>query len=170
MKQELTDELERCKRLFNNVFNTVEGTNAHDDATLDSDSARNGLRDMVFDYIAYARQMALDEMPGDPLRFAASSLKKIRRSWNALRFFDRESYQEGFPSHHDVMNAGNGDVRDGKRPLQQYSWNSVPNQTAHLGITDAPLSKRRTSSPKSQYPTSEYLALPRARRGRRGTT
>merc|ERR1711895_105174 len=102
-------------------------------------------------------------MPGDPLRFAASSLKKIRRSWNALRFFDRESYQEGFPSHHDVMNAGNGDVRDGKRPLQQYSWNSVPNQTAHLGITGAPLSKRRTSSPKSHYQTSEYLALPRAR-------
>ena len=105
MKDDLNHEMERCRQLFDIVMATVEDTNDYDDAALESDSARNGLRDMVCDYIAFARQMAIDEMPGDPLCFAASSLRRVRRRWNAMRFFDLETYEEGFPSHSDIVYA-----------------------------------------------------------------
>ena len=74
MKDDLNHEMERCRQLCDIVMATVEDTNDYDDAALESNSARNGLRDMVCDYIAFARQMAIDKMPGSPIRFAASSL------------------------------------------------------------------------------------------------
>ena len=49
----------------------TEGSNNYEDASLDFDSARNGLRDCIYDYIGFARQMAINEIPGDPLRYAA---------------------------------------------------------------------------------------------------
>ena len=68
MKGKLSQEMDRCRQLFDAALATTEGSNDYEDASLDSDSARNGLRDYVYDYIAFARQMAIDEMPGDPLR------------------------------------------------------------------------------------------------------
>ena len=94
MKDDLNHEMERCRQLFDIVMATVEDTNDYDDAALESDSAKNGLRDMVCDYIAFALQMAIDKMLGDPLRFAASSLQCVRRQWDTMRFFDRETYVE----------------------------------------------------------------------------
>ena len=105
MKVGLRLEMERCQQLFDAVRTMVEDTNEFDDAALDSDSARDGLRDMVTDYIAFARQMTTDKVPGDPLRFAASSLRRLRRQWYAMRFFDLESYQEGFPSLANIDHA-----------------------------------------------------------------
>ena len=105
MKVGLRLEMERCQQLFDAVRTMVEDTNEFDDAALDSDSARDGLRDMVTDYIAFARQMTTDKVPGDPLRFAASSLRRLRRQWYAMRFFDLETYQEGFPSLSDIVHT-----------------------------------------------------------------
>ena len=126
MRGELVNEMERCRQLFDAVIATSEGTNDHDDAALDSDGARETFRDLCYDYIAFARQMAVDAMPGDPLRFAASSLRRVRREWNSMRFFDRDTYQEGFPSQNDILNALQNDVGNRKRPVNQYSWNSIP--------------------------------------------
>ena len=67
MRNDIVAEMEGCRRLFDAVIACTEGTNDFDDAALESDGARHGLRDMVFDFISYARQMALDSMPGDPL-------------------------------------------------------------------------------------------------------
>ena len=72
MKGELSQEMDRCRQLFDAALATTEGSNDYEDALLDLDSARNGLRDYVYDYIAFARQMAIDEMPGNPLMYAAS--------------------------------------------------------------------------------------------------
>ena len=129
MKNDIKNEMDGCRRLFDATTACAEGTNDFDDAALESDGARNGLRDMVYDFVAYARQMAIDDMPGDPLRYAASSLRRIRREWDTMRFFDRETYQEGFPSHHDVMNARNNDIGNRKRAANDFSWNSLPTDT-----------------------------------------
>ena len=79
MKDELTIEMERCRQLFDAVIANAEGTNNYEDAALESDSARHGLCDLVFDYKAFARQMVVNSMPGNPLRFAASSLPNPAR-------------------------------------------------------------------------------------------
>ena len=91
---------------------------------------RNGLRDCVYDYIAFDRQMAIDEMPGNPLRYAASILRRIRREWDAMRFFNRKMYNDGFPAHADVINAREGDFGQRKRNVHQFSWNSIPTESA----------------------------------------
>ena len=163
MKNDIKNEMDGCRRLFDATVACTEGTNDFDDAALDSDGARNGLWDMVFDFVAFARQMAVDEMPGDPLRFAASSLRQIRREWDTMRFFDRETYQEGFPSHHDVINAMNNNIGNRKRNANQFSWNSLPTDTcaARDNVNGAPTPRMRTSSP---FPDgSEYLGLPNPR-------
>merc|ERR1711905_78097 len=77
--------------------------------------------------------MALDSMPGDPLRFAASTLRRIRREWNSMRFFDRENYPEGFPSNADIVNAVHNDIGNRKRPVNEFSWNSLPTDTHAAG-------------------------------------
>ena len=105
MRDELKREMGRCQQLFNAVAMTVVDTNEWEDATVESDAARHCFRDMVNDYIIFARQMATDKLPGDPLRFAASSLRRLRRQWYAMRFFDLENYQEGFPSLSDIVHA-----------------------------------------------------------------
>ena len=74
MKDDLNREMDGCRQLFDIVMTTVENTNDYDDAALESDSARDGFCDMVYDYIGFARQVAINATPGDPLRFAASSL------------------------------------------------------------------------------------------------
>ena len=84
MKDELRREMENCQRLFNTVTTTVKDSNACDDAMLESDAARDTFRDMVIDYIAFARQMTMDKAPGDPLRFAASSLRRVPVSYTHL--------------------------------------------------------------------------------------
>ena len=61
MRNDIAAELEGCRRLFNAVIACAEGTNDFDDAACESDGARHGLRDMVYDFISYARQMALDQ-------------------------------------------------------------------------------------------------------------
>ena len=96
MKDELTQEMDHCRQLYDVVMASAEGSNEYEDALLESDSARNGLCDMVHDYIAYARQMTIDKMPDDPLRYAGSSLRRIRLEWNVTRFFDRMTYHKKF--------------------------------------------------------------------------
>ena len=61
MRNDITAEMEGCRRLFDAVAMCTEGTNDFDDAACESDGARHGLRDMVYDFISYARQMALDQ-------------------------------------------------------------------------------------------------------------
>ena len=163
MKDELKAEMERCRQLSNAVNAIPEGTNDFDDAALESDAARDGLRDMVYDYVAFARHMVIEGIPGNPLRFAASSLRQIRREWNSMRFFDRETYQEGFPSHDDVVNAMDNHLGNRKRPINQYSWNSLPTDThsARVAPNGAATSRMRTSSPCPDG--SEYLGLPAPR-------
>ena len=50
MKNDIKNEMDGCRRLFDATVACTEGTNDFDDAALDSDGARNGLRDMVFDF------------------------------------------------------------------------------------------------------------------------
>ena len=161
-RSELSQEMDRCRHLFDAVLATTEGTNDYEEASLDSDSARDNLRDCVYDYIAFARQMAIEEMPGNPLMYAASSLHRIRREWDATRFFDRETYREEFPTHADVVNAREGDYGQRKRNVHRFSWNSIPAESArdNAGI---PSTRMRTSSPVPE--SSEYLGLPPVRHG-----
>ena len=56
-------------------------------------------------YITFAGQMEIYKMPGDHLRYAALSLRRVRREWNAMQFFDRMTCNEGFPAHADIING-----------------------------------------------------------------
>ena len=116
MKDELKREMDQCRHLFDAVARTAEDTNEWEDATLESDAARHGFRDMVDNFIIFARQMAMDKVPGDPLRFAASSLRRVRRQWHTMRFFDLENYQEGFPSLSDIVHARERHIGNNQHP------------------------------------------------------
>ena len=45
-----------------------------------------------------------------------------------MRFFDLETYEEGFPSHSKVINARKEDFGDKKKRTQQYPCDTFPTE------------------------------------------
>ena len=75
-----------------------------------------------------------------------------------MRFFDRETYEEGFPSHSCVFNARQEDFGDKKRRTQQHPCDTFPTELSCFDRNGGLFSRIGTSSPIPNSPA--YFGLP----------